>query len=140
MILALRKHTLSVTGVQVRMTRDTCTMIKDTCTTMTRKSIDKQRQAVKTTLLIITFCILMNLPPMISLVAGQYGSYSSELCAITYFTLLANSAINPIIYCARVPVIWKHVLKFLRISKAAHITAESDGYLTMEVEREQESV
>ena len=64
-------------------------------------------------------------------VVGQYGSYSSELCAITYFTLLANSAINPIIYCSRVPTIRRHVVKLLRRTADVQRTDESEGYLTV---------
>ena len=74
-------------------------------------------------------CVIIIL--ILLLVAVQYGSYSSELCALTYFTLLANSAVNPIIYCARVPLIRSHVVKLFKGRSAAQAGDESEGHLTV---------
>lgn len=122
MIVTLQKHTSNITEATILMTR---------------KCIEDQRKAVRTTLIIIITCIVMNLPPVLSIGFGFMGiSFSRTLCAITYFALLGNAAVNPIIYCSRVTVIKKHVLQFLHIKRFTDNDEESEDYLTVVADRE----
>lgn len=82
-----------------------------------RAAIVEQRKAVKTTFIIICACLLMNLPPVVSIWLGFMGIYINVMCAITFFTMLANAAVNPMIYCLRMPIMWKRVLLLLGVNR-----------------------
>ena len=84
----------------------------------TQPNIENERQAVRTTLLIIATCLVMNLPPVLSIVLAFHRISSKILCAVTFFFLLANSAVNPVIYCMRIPLIKKYVFRLLCNKKA----------------------
>jgi hypothetical protein len=109
MIISLKKHTSNVSDE----TRQTY--------------IENQRQAVKTTLIIIITCIVMNGPPAMFIILEEFiGIRSNALCAIAFFCLLATSAVNPLIYCLRIPVMKKHILKFLRFNSSRENTEERE--------------
>ena len=76
-------------------------------------------------------CVIMNVPPMLMLFAGRFETYSTIMCAITFFTLLGNSAVNPIVYCAQIPAVRINVLQCLRIRRIRRNEDELEYYLTV---------
>merc|ERR1711962_1904628 len=121
MVLMLRRHRSTIT---------------DTTALCFRKCIEDERRSVYTTLIIMCACLGMNLPPIVSIGAGFAGVFSRGLCAITYFAMLGNAAVNPIIYCSRVAVIRRHVLELLGIKALQKYEDESEDYLTVVAEGE----
>jgi len=119
MVVVLKKHRSTIT---------------DSTALCFRKSIEDERRAVKTTLIIMCTCLAMNLPPIVSIAAGFAGYASRTLCAITFFAMLGNAAVNPLIYCSRVPVIRRHVLKLFGVQSARYTADESEDYLTVVAE------
>jgi hypothetical protein len=112
MILALKRHmSNSNDGI-----RQTC--------------IEIQRQAMKTTLIIIVTCIAMHFPQIFAIALGHMGIGYKVLCAIALFALLANSAVNPLIYYLCIPVMKKHILMFLRIETFTKNTDEGEDELS----------
>lgn len=75
--------------------------------------LNTQRKAVKTVMIIVTTFIVMNIPPILSVALLFMGISSGELCAITFFVMLTNSAVNPLIYCLRIPIMKEKVLTLL---------------------------
>merc|ERR1711962_421663 len=119
MVVMLRRHRSKIT---------------DTTALCFRKCIEDERRSVNTTLIIMCTCLAMNLPPIVSIAAMFTRHFSRPLCAITYFAMLGNSAVNPVIYCARVPVIRRHVLQLLGIRALRKYEDESEDYLTVVAE------
>ena len=109
--------------------------INDSTALCFRKSVGDERCAVKTTLIIMSVCLAMNLPPIASIVGMFVGYFSRGLCTVTFFTMLGNAAVNPVIYCSRVPIIRRHVLQLLGI-KSKRNEEESEDYLTVVAEGE----
>ena len=82
--------------------------------------LKKQKRAMKTTLIIFVTFTVMSVPTALSLILYKlFNFYSRYLCAIVLVPLLANSAVNPLIYCWRIPEMREHMLKFLRFSSGA---------------------
>ena len=77
--------------------------------------MEKHRQAVHTTLIIVIVFTLMNILPIVSIVLGLMGTFYPTLCAVTYFALLANAAVNPVIYCLRIPCMRQYISNLFRI-------------------------
>lgn len=75
--------------------------------------IKQQEQAAKTTLIIVVAFVAMSIIPVLSIVLALAGITNRGLCASTYFLMLANSAVNPVIYCLRVPRMKDYVGKLL---------------------------
>lgn len=121
MVVMLKKHRSTIT---------------DSTALDFRKCIEDERRSVNTTLIIMCTCLAMNLPPIVSIASGFAGYFSRTLCAITFFAMLGNSAVNPIIYCSRVPAIRRHVLELLGIKSLRKYEDESDDYLTVVAEGE----
>lgn len=80
--------------------------------------IEAERKAVKTTFIIIMTCFVLNIPPALDITLRFAGLWYRLLCAFTYFALLLNSVVNPMIYYWRVPLLKKHILLFLRFKQA----------------------
>lgn len=99
MIIILRKHTSNVNNA------------------MRHDYMEKQWRAVNTTLILIITLTTMNILPIMSITLGFMGIFSRTICAVTFSSLLANSAVNPLIYCLRIPSMKKHIFRLLRIEK-----------------------
>lgn len=80
-----------------------------------REMLEQQKQAIKTTLIIMITFFLMNFLPLLYIALSFMGIFSNELCAVTFFIMLANSAINPLIYCLRVPLMKEHIIKLIYV-------------------------
>ena len=90
--------------------------------------IGNERQAVRTTLIIICACVLLNIPPVATIVLAFMGNSNNIFCATTVFVLLANSAVNPMIYCLRMPSIRKHVFfLFTKCGKTEVEVVQAEG-------------
>ena len=119
MIVTLHKHTSSHDAAAEEMSE------------MAMKAIADQKRAVRTTLIIIVACVVMNVPPMLVLFARRFRTFSTLNCAVTFFTLLGNSAVNPIIYCAQISAVRINVLECLHIRRIRRNDDEMEYYLTV---------
>ena len=79
----------------------------------TEPRIENQRNAITTNLMIILACVVTNTPPILNIILGLNGIYSRWLCSITFFAILANSAVYPLVFCYRVPLVKKHIKQLL---------------------------
>lgn len=98
-----------------------------------RVCIQNEKEAIKTTLIIVVASVAMNLPPALAFV----GIWSRPFCAVTFYVFLANSAVNPLIYCLRIPVIKKHVMKCLRLettSSSSYVEESEDAFLSLDAD------
>lgn len=96
--------------------------------------IVSQKRAVNTTLIIIVMCIIMNGPASVFIILEEYiGLSTDDLCAISFFTLLASPVVNPLIYCFRIPVMRKHLFKLFRMKRALHENEAGDEEAMMSV-------
>lgn len=82
--------------------------------------VRKQRAAAKTSMLILTVHACMVLPVIIERVIfathPPYRKHSDRPIHLLFIMLLmvGNSAVNPLIYCARIPTIRTHLMKLFR--------------------------
>ena len=114
MIVILRKHMMS-------MDND-------------HEYLESQKKAVKTTFIIIVVCILLNGPPIAFIILEEFlFTMSDALCAVSFFTLCANPLVNPWVYCSRIPVMKKHILKLVRYQRFVDNNGEESEIALCEV-------
>ena len=87
------------------------------------------QETITTTLIILTTCILTNIPPVCDIILRAKGVWSSGLCGVTHLTLLSNPVLNPLIYTSRIPVIRHHVYKMVTCG-GAHNENDEQMFLT----------
>ena len=98
---------------------------------VSRSRIENERRAVKTTLIIVMTCIVMNLPPACAFL----GVWSPAFCAVTFYSFLANAAVNPVLYCWRIPVMRKHVRQILCFTKKnGNVEESEDAFLSVDLD------
>lgn len=95
---------------------------------MQQDMIESQRKAVKTVLIIVVTFTAMNIPPILSSALSLMGVYSGKLCAITFFVMLANSAVNPLIYCFRIPTMKEKVLELFMFNQESSAPSGADEF------------
>ena len=83
--------------------------------TLQSNYVDDQSRASKTSLLIVGAVVAMNSPTLLYTITLSSGlDTTTWFCTITLLTLLGSSALNPFIYCLRIPIMTKHALMLIR--------------------------
>ena len=100
----------SYAGIMILL-RNHAKKMKDT---MQSSYLNNQSRATKTALIVVFCVILMNTPTLAYTILVLSGKEAPNwFCSITLVTLLSSSALNPMVYLLRLPLVQEHVLKLI---------------------------